>query len=78
MENMGITLDTDKIGPKIKHVTEDPDRTVLKKRFKKLSSKNHTVNAIEEKIQVKEDAKLIQQKKPIPIHLEQSTGKEMD
>ena len=60
---MGITLDTDKIGLKINHVTEDPDINVLKKRFKNLSNKNHTVNAIEVKTQVKEDAKLIQQKK---------------
>ena len=25
MEKLGITLDTDNIGPQINHVTEDPD-----------------------------------------------------
>ena len=37
------------------------------------------MNGIEVKIQLKEDARLIQQKgKPIPIHLQQSVGKEIN
>ena len=51
----------------------------MKKKFKKLFNENHTVNGIEVKIQLKEDAKLIQQKgRPIPIHLQQSVGKEIN
>ena len=77
MEKLGITLDTNKIDPQVNHVTENSDVTVLKKRFKKLFNENHTVNGIEVKIQLKEDAKLIQQKgRPLPIHLQQSVGKE--
>ena len=79
MEKLGITLDTNKIDPQVNHVTEDSDLTVLKKRFKKLFSQNLTVNGIEVKIQLKEDAKLIQQKgRPIPIHLQQLVGKEIN
>ena len=76
MEKLGITLDTGDTGPQINHVTEDPDITVRKKRFKKFFNENHTVNGLEVKIQLKEDAKLIQQKgRPIRIHLQQSVGK---
>ena len=79
MEKLGITLDTNKIDPQVNHVIEDSDVTVLKKRFKKLFNENHTVNGIEVKIQLKEDARLIQQKgRPIPIHLQQSVGKEIN
>ena len=79
MEKLGITLDTKKIDPQVNHVIEDLDVTVLKKRFKKLFNENHTVNGIEVKIQLKEDARLIQQKgRPIPIHLKQSVGKEIN
>ena len=77
MKKLGITLDTGKIGPQINNITEDPDITTLKRRFKKLFNENHTVNGIEVKIQLKDDAKLIQQKgRPIPIHLQESVGKE--
>ena len=73
LEKLGKTLDTGKIGPQINNVTEDPDITTLKRRFKKLFNGNHTVNGIEVKIQLKDDAKLIQQKgRPITIHLQQS------
>ena len=79
MEKLGITLDTKKNDPQVNHVIEDSDVTVLKKRFKKLFNENHTVNGIEVKIQLKEDARLIQQKgRPIPIHLQQSVGKEIN
>ena len=79
MEKLGITLDTGEIGPQINQITEDPDITTLKRRFRKLFNENHTVNGIEVKIQLKEDAKLIQQKgRPIPIHLQQSVGKEIN
>ena len=77
MEKLEITLDTNKIGPQINKKTEDPDIHVLKKIFRKLFNENHTVIGIEVKIQIYEDAKLIQQKRrTIPIHLQQSVGKE--
>ena len=79
MKKLGITLDTGKTGPQINHVTEDPDITSLKRKFKKLFHENHTVEGIEIKIQLKEDARLIQQKgRPIPIHLQQSVEKEIN
>ena len=78
MDKLETTLDTGKTAPQINHVIEDPDITVLKKRFKKLFNERHTVNGLEVKVQLKEDAKLIQQKgRPIPIHLQQSVGKEI-
>ena len=80
MEKLGITLDnTGETGPLINHVTEDPDITVLKKRFEKLFNENNTTDELEVKIQLKEDAKLIQQKgRPITIHLQQSVGAEIN
>ena len=72
-------MDTGETGPQMNQIAEDPDITTLKRRFRKLFIKNHTVNGIEVKIQLKEDAKLIQQKgRPIPIHLQQSVGKEIN
>ena len=77
MEKLGITLDTGETSPQINQRTEDPDITTLKRRFRK-SLMRTTVNRIEVKIQLKDDANLIQQKgRPIPIHLQQSVGKEM-
>ena len=63
MKKLAITLDTGRTGPQIKQVTEDPDITSLKRKFKKLLHENHTVEGLEVKIQLKEDARLIQQKK---------------
>ena len=79
MEKLGITLETGKTAPQIQQIKEDPDVTKLKTKFKKLFNENHTVNGLEVKIQLKEDAKLIQQKgRPIPIHLQQSVEKEIE
>ena len=79
MKKLGITLETDKTVPQIQQIKEDPDITSLKTKFKKLFTENHTVKGLEVKIQLKEDAKLIQQKgRPIPIHLQQSVGKEIE
>ena len=79
MKKLGITLETDKTVPQIQQMKEDPDITSLNTKFKKLFTENHTVNGLEVKIQLKEDAKLIQQKgRPIPIHLQQSVGKEIE
>ena len=79
MEKLGITLDTVETSPQINQITEDPDITTLKKKFRKLFNENHTVNGIEVKIQLREDAKLIQQKgRPKPVHLQQSVGKEIN
>ena len=56
-----------------------PDVTKLKTKFKKLFNENHTVYRLEVNIQLKKDAKLIQQKgRPIPIHLQQSVEKEIE
>ena len=74
---LGITLNTGKTGPQINQVTEDPDIT-LKRKFK-LFHEYYTVKGLEVKIQLKEDARLIQQKgRPIPIHLQQLVEKEMN
>ena len=79
MEKLGITLDTGKTGPQMNHVTVDPDITTLKRKFKKFIQENHTVKGLEVKIQLKEDARLIQQKgRPIPIHLQQSGEREIN
>ena len=57
---------------------KNPVITSLKTKFKKLFTENHTINGLEVNIQLK-DAKLIQQKgRPIPIHLQQSVGKEIE
>ena len=79
MEKLGITLETGKTAPQIHQIKDDPDVTKLKRKFKKLFNENHTVNRLEVKIQLKEDAKLIQQKgRPIPIHLQQSVEEEVE
>ena len=79
MKKLGITLETGTTVPQIHQIKEDPDVTKLKTKFKKLFNENHTVNGLEVKIQLKEDAKLIQQKgRPIPIHLQQSVEKEIE
>ena len=70
MEKLRITMDTGKTDPQMNHITEDPDITILKRRFKKLFKENLNVNGLEVKMQVKEDAKLIQQRGiQKPIHL---------
>ena len=44
-----------------------------------MCNENHTVNLLEVKIQLREDAKLIQQKiRTIPIHLQQLMEKEIE
>ena len=79
MKKLGITLETGTTVPQIHRIKEDTDVTKLKTKFKKLFNENHTVNELEVKIQLKEDAKLIQQKgRPIPIHLQQSVEKEIE
>ena len=77
MEKIGITLDTGSTDSQIDHIMEDPDITVLKKKFEKLFNENRTVNGLDVKIQIKEDTKLMQQKgRAIPIRLQQSVVKE--
>ena len=79
MKKMGIQLETGKTVPQKHQVKEDPEVTTLKTKFEKLFNENRTVNGLGVKIQMKEDAKLIQQKgKPIPIHLQQSVEKEIE
>ena len=79
MKKLGITLETGKTVPQVQQMKEDPDITSMKTKFKNLFTENHTVNGLEVKIQLKEDAKLMQQKRrPRPIHLQQSVGKEIE
>ena len=79
MKKLGITLETGTTVSQIHRIKEDTDVTKLKTKFKKLFNENHTVNGLEAKIQLKENAKLIQQKgRPIPIHLQQSVEKEIE
>ena len=78
MKRLGITLETGETVPLIHHVKEDPDLTTLKTKLNKLFNESYTGNGLEEKIQPKGDAKLIQQKgRHIPIHL-QSLEKEIE
>ena len=78
MKKLGITLETGRTDPQINRIVEDPDITTLKRNFKKLFHENHTVKGLEREIQLKEDARLIQQKgRPKPIHLQQSVEKEI-
>ena len=62
MEKLWITLETGKTVPQKHQIKEDPDITKLKTKFTKLFNENHTVNGLEVKLQLEEDAKLIQQK----------------
>ena len=79
MKELGITLDKNNTDQQKLHVKEDPDIKSLKGQFKKLFNENHTVKAIKVEIELKECAKLIQQKvRPIPIHLQQSFEKEIE
>ena len=79
MEKLGKTLATGKIVPQVHQVNGDPIKTTLKTKFKKLLNENHTANWLEVKIQLKVDAKLIQQKgRPIPKHFQQSVEKEIE
>ena len=58
--------------------TADHDITSLKRKFHKLFNENHTINNVGVDIQLKEVAKLIQQKRrPIPIHPQPAVEKEI-
>ena len=79
MKHLGISVNIEKPNSKIQNIQEDPDITDLKKKFKKLFHENKTVKGIEVDIQLKPNAKLIQQKgRPIPIHLQPAVGKEIE
>ena len=79
MNQLGIKLNTEKSNLKIQNIQENPDVTELKKKFNNLFHENKTIKGIEVDIQLKPDAKLIQQKgRPIPIHLQPAVGKEIE
>ena len=64
---LGITLEVEKSKAQINHInktrnTEDRNITTLKRKFHKLFNENHAVNNVEVDIQLKERAKIIQQK----------------
>ena len=79
MKHLGINVNVEKSNLKIQNIQKDPDIIDLKNKFKKLFHENKTVKGIEVDIQLKPDAKLIQQKgRPIPIHLQPAVGKEIE
>ena len=79
MKHLGISVNIEKPNTKIQNIQEDPDITDLKKKFKKLFHENKTVKGIEVDIQLKPNAKLMQQKgRPIPIHQQPAVGKEIE
>ena len=79
MKHLGINLNIEKPNSPIQNIQEDPDVADLKKKFEKIFHENKTVKRIEVDIQLKPDAKLIQQKsRPIPIHLQPAVGKEIE
>ena len=72
-------LQTGKTVPQTHQVKEDPGITKLKTKVKTLFNENHTVNGLEVKIQLKEDAKLIQQNgRSVPIRLQHLVKKETE
>ena len=74
-----MTYLTGKTVPQRKQLQQDPSITTIKTNFKKIFTENHTVSRLEVKIQLKEDAKVKQQKgRPIQIHLQQSVEKEIE
>ena len=79
MKHLGISVNIEKPNSKIQNIQEDPDIAGPKKNIKKLFHANKTVKGIEVDIQLKPNAKLIQQKgRPIPIHLQPAVGKEIE
>ena len=84
MGKLGITPEVETPKTEINHITktgntEDRDIATLKRKFHKLFNENHTVNNIEVDIQLKEGAKLIQQKgRSIAIHLQPAVEKEIE
>ena len=75
MKNLGIKLNIEKSNLQIQNIQEDPNITDLKKQFGKVFHENKTVKGLEVIIQLKPDAKLIQQKgRPIQIHLQPAVG----
>ena len=79
MNSLGIKLETEKANMMIQNVQEDPDVMELKRKFKKLFHENKTRKGMEVDIQLKLDAKLMQQRgRPIPIHLQPAVGKETE
>ena len=79
MKHLGIKLNIENTNLQIQNIQEGPNITDLKKKFGKLFHENKTVKGKKVDIQLKPDAKLIQQKGlPIPIHLQLAVGKEIE
>ena len=78
MKKLGTAPDTVETVSQIHQVKEDPDITTLK-TISKNSLMKTTQKRFGRKIQLREDAKVVQQKRrPIPIHLQQSVKKERE
>ena len=79
MKYLGIKLETEKNSLKIQNVQEDPDVMKLKRKLKNLFYENKRIKGMEVDIQLKPDAKLIQQNgRAIPIHLQPAVGKKIE
>ena len=79
MKYLGIKLETEKNSLKIQNVQEDPDVMKLKRKLKNLFYENKRIKGMEVDIQLKPDAKLIQQNgRAIPIHLQPAVGKKLE
>ena len=81
MERLGITLNTTTDDIKIHNIKMDETEKKilkLKNEFKDLFYNNTKIKELEVKIDLKDDAKIIQQKgRPVPIHLQNQVAEEI-
>ena len=81
MKRLGITVNTTTDDIKIHNIKMDETEKKilkLKNEFKDLFYNNTEIKDLEVKIDLKEDAKIIQQKvRPVPIHLQNQVAEEM-
>ena len=76
MKHLGNKKEIIKTSLKNQNIQEDPHKTELKRKFKKLFHENTKVKGIEVDIQVKPDAQLLPQKsRSISIHQQPAVGK---
>ena len=81
MKRLGITVNTTTDDIKIHNIkTDETEKKILKLKneFKDLFYNNTEIKDLEVKIDLKEDAKIIQQKgRPVPIHLQNQVAEEI-
>ena len=87
MKELGLTLKKETPHQSINNISRpdknnngtDADSAILKSKFHKLFTENHTVKNVVVDIQLKEGSKLIQQKgRPIPNQLQPAVEKEIE